>query len=265
VAPSSLALGSWNLQWFGSDSEGPSDDEGQLWGVRDVVDQSGIDVWGLCEVANAAQFQRLAASLPNYEGLLGAPIEDGQQGLAVLYRAGAVLPRASSLILADRSYDFGGRPPLEVTFDLAPKAASRLVVIVLHAKAFADLGSWQRRQRASLALQAYLDATYPSQQVIVLGDFNDDVVGSITPERESPYDNFVADARRYSFATADLSREGLSSTLHSPAMIDHHLVTNELAARYLDGSAELLDVEDYGSAPAQAVSDHHPVVSHYER
>jgi hypothetical protein len=47
-------------------------------------------------------------------------------------------------------------------------------------------------------------------------------------------------------------------------MIDHHLVTNELMATFIDGSAEVLDVEDYIASTASSASDHRPVLSRYE-
>ena len=54
------------------------------------------------------------------------------------------------------------------------------MVIVLHAKAMSDMDSWQRRVDASRALKTYLDGTWPSAKVLVIGDFNDDVDVSIS-------------------------------------------------------------------------------------
>ena len=61
-----------------------------------------------------------------------------------------------------------------------------IVVIVLHMKAFDDVPSWQRRQSAANALKSYLDTNYPTQKVIVVGDWNDDVDTSITAGQASP-------------------------------------------------------------------------------
>src|SRR5260221_11969666 len=87
-------------------------------------------------------------------------------------------------------------------------AAEDLVVIVLHMKAGADGDSWQRRQNAGAALKTYLDATYPTQKVIVLGDWNDDVDTSILAASPTPYANFVADTVRARDRTKALSEAG---------------------------------------------------------
>src|SRR5687768_2110944 len=70
AAPSELALGSWNLQWFGSPSEGPSDEALQLASVQGVLRETELDVWGLVEVTSATAFQALVSELPGYAGLL---------------------------------------------------------------------------------------------------------------------------------------------------------------------------------------------------
>jgi endonuclease/exonuclease/phosphatase family metal-dependent hydrolase len=257
-----LTLGCWNLQWFGSPSEGPADDALQLATVRDVIHETDVDIWALVEIADAGQFQRLLAELPEYEGVLASSDAPGGQGLGFLYKTSVAGLRSATAILTSYEYEFAGRPPLEAMLETE---ADELVVIALHAKAFDDLSSWQRRQSASLALKAYLDASYPTQKVAVLGDYNDDVDVSIASGLASPYENFVVDRTHYAFPTAALSAAGDSSTLYNSDMVDHHLVSNELLATFIDGSAEVLDVADYSASQASAASDHYPVVSRYER
>ena len=98
------------------------------------------------------------------------------------------------------------------------------------------MSSWQRRLNASNALKSYLDTTYPTQKVIVVGDWNDDVDTSITSGQASPYQNFVSDAADYAFPTRALSLAGVSSTTSYTDMIDHHLTTNELYATLVPAS-----------------------------
>jgi hypothetical protein len=134
---------------------------------------------------------------------------------------------------------------------------------VLHAKAFNDDASWQKRLNASNALKSYLDTTYPTQKVIVVGDFNDDVDTSITAGKPSPYQNFVDDAADYAFPTKALSLAGISSTVSYTDMIDHHLNTNEFTAAYVASSAEVYRVDTYVADYANTTSDHYPVLSRY--
>jgi hypothetical protein len=142
-------------------------------------------------------------------------------------------------------------------------ATEDVVVIVLHMKAFDDLAGWQRRQAASTALKTYLDATWPTQKVIVVGDWNDDVDTSITSGQASPYQNFVSDAADYAFPTRALSLAGVSSTTSYSDMIDHHLATNELNATLVPGSAQVYRVDTYVSSYDASTSDHFPVLSRY--
>ncbi|HVJ16282.1 MAG TPA: endonuclease/exonuclease/phosphatase family protein [Polyangiaceae bacterium] len=261
-----LSLACWNLEWFGSASEGPADDELQLASVRDVIRESQVDVWALVEISDASAFRALVSELPGYDGILAGDAALGKQELGLLYRTSSASRRSAEPILTELDYEFAGRPPLEVRLVLAGNDADEeLVVIVLHAKAFGDLSSWERRQRASLALEEYLDEAHPEAKLAVLGDFNDDVDTSISAGQPSPYENFLAARTRYVFATQGLSASGQSSTLHHPDMIDHHLVSNELWATFIDGSAEVLEVEDFVASPASAASDHRPVVTRYER
>jgi hypothetical protein len=117
--------------------------------------------------------------------------------------------------------------------------------------------------KPSTALKAYLDATYPTQKVWVIGDWNDDVDTSIFPGHPSPYQNFVSDSARYIVQTKALSDAGIASTVGFPNMIDHHMNTNEVAATYVASSAEVYRVDSFVPSYATTTSDHFPVLSRY--
>src|SRR5690606_18974737 len=132
--------------------------------------------------------------------------------------------------------DFAGRPPLEVEITATVNGVARdVVVIVFHAKAFSDTTSYNRRLAASNALKAYLDASRPTHRVIVTGDYNDDLDVSISSGRPSPYQNFVSDTARYLAPTKAFSDNNQRTTVSGSQPIDHHIVSNELAAGYVAG------------------------------
>jgi hypothetical protein len=126
-----------------------------------------------------------------------------------------------------------------------------------------DLDSWQRRVDASRALKGYLDSTWPSAKVLVIGDFNDDVDVSIATGNASPYENFVVDAADYAFPTRALSDANLTSVIGYKAVIDHHLATNEARALYVPGSAEVYRVDAYIPSYDTTTTDHLPVLTRY--
>lgn len=268
-----LDIGSWNIEWFGDTANGPSNETLQLGNARDVLSGADLDIWGVAEIVSQSQFNQLESQLTGYQGFLASEsnVTSGstyysstEQKVGILYRSSIATVQSARIILTSYDYDFAGRPPLEVTLSVTLNGTtSTLVVIVLHAKAISDSASWQRRLNASNALKTYLDTTHPSSNVVVIGDFNDDVDTSITAGKASPYKNFVDDSLDYFFPTRALSLAGVASTVDYPDMIDHHLVTNEVKARYVASSAEVYRVDQYISSYDVTTSDHYPVLSRY--
>lgn len=280
-----FTVGQWNIEWFGSDTQGPprstspggTTDDLQISNALSVISGANADVWGLVEMVDTNDFNTLKAQLPGYDGFLAddprvafgsSYYTPSEQKVGVLYNSRLVY-QSATLILREASTDFGGRPPLRVDF-LTPihGVDTPLTVIVLHMKAFADQPSYDKRQRAGIALKNYLDANLPTQHVFVLGDWNDDVDVSITygssgTPLPTPYEGFVADSSHYTFVTRPLSLAGEGSTTGFPDMIDHTLATDELVADYVPGSVHVLRptwIPDYGGT----TSDHYPVLSQYQ-
>ncbi|HSP78862.1 MAG TPA: endonuclease/exonuclease/phosphatase family protein, partial [Myxococcaceae bacterium] len=149
---STLDLGTWNLEWFGSTSNGPSNESLQLSNVRAVIAGSDLDIWGVAEVVDATHFQQLVSQLPGYAGLLASDssVTDGgsyystsEQKVGLLYKTDIASVVSARLILTSSDSDFAGRPPLEVLLRVSLNGHTEdLVVIVLHAKAFNDEAAW---------------------------------------------------------------------------------------------------------------------------
>ena len=268
-----LDVGSWNVEWFGDAANGPSNDALQLSNVKDVIAGADLDVWGLEEVVDAVEWSSLKSQLPGYTGILAndASVTSGstyygasEQKVGLLFKSSIATVVSSKIILTAYDSDFAGRPPLEVKLHVTLNGGSEdIVFIVLHMKAFNDVTSWQRRQNASVALKSYIDTTYPTQKVVVLGDWNDDVDTSITAGQPSPYANFVSDAADYTFPTKALSDAGVASTVGYPDMIDHHLNSNEMYASYVAGSVQVFRADTYIASYGTTTTDHFPVISRY--
>ncbi|WP_375768315.1 endonuclease [Archangium gephyra] len=268
-----LDFGNWNLEWFGSTSNGPTNESLQLSNARDVINGADLDIWGLEEVVSVTSFNNLVSQLPGYAGLLAnaSTVTSGssyysssEQKVGIVYKTSVASVVSARIILTSYDYDFAGRPPLEVKLRVSLNGRTEdIVVIVLHAKAFNDSTSWQRRSNASQALKSYLDSTYPTTKVMVFGDWNDDVDTSITSGKASPYKNFVDDSLDYTFPTKALSDARISTTASYPDAIDHQLVTNELQAAYVAGSVQAYRVDAYISNYSSSTSDHFPVLSRY--
>ncbi|WP_240356205.1 lamin tail domain-containing protein [Myxococcus eversor] len=273
-----LSVGNWNIEWFGSPTEDPADDALQLANVRTVLSDAGVDVWGLGEMVNTAQFETLKTQLPGYSGFLANdPVVTfgsdsysfNEQKVGLLYRTGLVEVRQAQIVLGEYDYDFAGRPPLRVDLRVSRGGSSvDLTMLVLHMKASATADDYARRLAAGQHLKGYLDVNLPTQRVMVVGDWNDDVDESTTTNPgtggqkfDTPYRNFVNDTERYTFVTQAMSLQGVASTVSFRTFIDHQLVSNEMLANYVSNSAAVIrpTLPSYGST----TSDHYPIISRY--
>ena len=271
-----LDVGDWNVEWFGDTGFGPTNEALQQSNVRDVMAGADMDVWGLSEVVSTSAFNSLVAGMPGYTGVLAndpivtngpqyySDFSNAEQKVALVWRSSMATLVSAKVILTNQNSNFAGRPPVEYTLRGTFDGVTRdLTFIVLHAKAGSTQDAWNLRNPASQALKSYLDTTYPTQDVFVIGDWNDDVDTSITPEMASPYANFVNDSARYNFPTRALSLAGVASTTDYPDFIDHQLNTNEVNAKYVGGSATAFHPEAYVSNYATTTSDHYPVLARY--
>ncbi|MCP3059367.1 lamin tail domain-containing protein [Myxococcus sp. K38C18041901] len=269
-----LAVANWNIEWFGHTGMGPSDEALQLANVRTVIAGAGVDVWGLAEVVDAAHFEQLKAQLPEYEGFLASDslVSSGsfyydadEQKVGILYKKGLVQVREARIVLGSSDYYFAGRPPLRVDLRVTRSGTNvDLSILMLHMKATSngtESSDYERRLEAGQLLKSYLDSNLPTQRVMVVGDWNDDVDVSTVGNRETPYRNFVDDAANYRFVTMDMSLSGIGSTVSRNTFIDHQLVSNEMLASYVPGSAAVLrpNITRYGTT----TSDHYPIISRY--
>ncbi|MFF4147902.1 lamin tail domain-containing protein [Streptomyces sp. NPDC001698] len=276
-SPTQLDVGNWNVEWFGAPDFGPTDEALQQQNVRDVMAGADMDVWGLSEVVSTSAFDSLVAGMPGYTGVVAndpivtngaqyySDFSNTEQKVALVWRSSMASLVSAKVILPEQNSNFAGRPPVEFklrgTFDGVTRD---LVFIVMHAKAGSTQDAWNLRNPASQALKSYLDTTYPTQDVFVIGDWNDDVDTSITPGKASPYANFVNDTARYGFPTRALSLAGVSSTAGYPDFIDHQLNTNEVMAKYVAGSAKAFQPQAYVPNYTSTTSDHYPVLARYD-
>jgi endonuclease/exonuclease/phosphatase family metal-dependent hydrolase len=282
-----LTVGHWNIEWFGAENQGPprstsdggTPDDLQIAHARDILGDAGVNVWGLVEMVDSSDFAFLRAQLPGYSGFLANDVSfvpggnfwygPGEQKPGILYDSTLTF-RSAQLILTSDAVDFGGRPPLRVDFTLrAGSTDVPLSVIVLHMKAFEDERSYGMRQRAGAALKHYLDTVLPSERVLVIGDWNDDLDQSITRDDggtplATPFEPLLLDTQDYTFITLPLSLGGERTTVSFRDAIDHTLASNEVATEYVSNSVRVLrpdlSIPNYGNT----VSDHYPVVSRYD-
>jgi endonuclease/exonuclease/phosphatase family metal-dependent hydrolase len=253
-------VGTWNIEWFGSPNNGPSNVELQFNNVRRVIETMDLDLYALQEIANVSLFHRLVDSLSNYNGFVSNYSQT--QKVAYLYKT-SVIDSISSDYVATGSTWAGGRFPFMFEFDATiGNSTKRIKSINFHAKAFANQSDYNQRVADAAVLKMYTDArTIQQEKLIVLGDYNDDVTTSTWNNATSPYQSFVTDPR-YEIVTKSLSEMGFTS-YRSVSMIDHIMMNEHLFEYHLSGSQQVENVSYIGSY-LSTTSDHYPVWTRFQ-
>ena len=283
---STFDAATWNVERFGNSSAGPSNDQLQLDNATEVVRQSGIDLWALQEINDPADFNTLVDNLaPDYEGLLGPSVSSSSSfdlRLAYLYDPDVVTILESGEVTEGLdSFDFAsGRFPFQIRAEVSvPGAGSfELYVLDLHLLSGDTSSDYGRRVNASQQLKGYVDDLRAGgAEVMILGDFNDELIESITPGRVSPYLNFLSDDD-YVVLTEPLDQPGgsddentfcFNTSCSSGSVIDHLFVTAGFGEAYVAGSvathSALLDAFDaFGGEFVSTTSDHLPVYARFD-
>ena len=141
-----------------------------------------------------------------------------------------------------------------------------LKIIDIHARANSggDIARYNMRKYDVELLKDSLDVEFPNANVMLLGDFNDDVDQSVIAGNPSSYQKMVEDVARYNTLTLEISKSGAFSYLSSGGFLDHIVVSNELTDEYVPNSIMVydprLDIPNY----VTTTSDHGPVIARFE-
>ncbi len=268
-SPDKFDIATWNIEWFGSNSNGPTDVNRQLENVRTIIQNSGIEFWALQEIVDLTQFNVLVESLgSNWVGQLATISWDLHIGF--LYNTDVVREGNPVHILTDK--DFAGRPPLRLTVDVTlPDSSFKLTIITVHMKCCSGSDNRDRREHGAFWLKEYMDVALPSETaVILLGDLNDELRFSISGGQITPYQNFLDDPQNYFFASTenDSNREYSfcwNNGCATGSTLDHILISDELFSHLIDNRAYRLDkVLDSDPKFVTETSDHIPVYARFE-
>ena len=281
-----LDVVSWNLEWFGG-SLGPADDDRQMFYAAKVMDSLNADIYALQEIVDTARLGLLTRSLQNgpydYAVSLYASNSNNQlngnwssgQKLAFIYRKALfsnVIARGFTQFSnqSDNSYNWAsGRFPFLLESSVTVDGISKKVIFLsIHAKAeLGETSDYLRRKGASDLMYDSLNAIYPTQHVLIAGDYNDDLdqtISSRFPGSPTPYNAFMNDQFRYSPLSYWNTMRGDNSYIGYPNMVDHSIASNEMQADYVPFSCVVRkDVEALVPFYSQDLSDHYPIHSRF--
>lgn len=255
----------YNVEWLSCTTFGPTDEELQMNNIVAVIKAMQSDIVALQEVGTSSSYttidtlvRRLGSEWAG--SMIAYYVDNCSQNEGLVYKKSKVqLLNASLMTNAGSSYNWsGGRYPVVYNVNLLVDDTSIPVSIInIHAKARNDETSYYRRKNASEGLKTLLDGNmYNSKRIVLLGDFNDYLIGSMCADcGNSPYKNFMDDTQHY---------KGLTSGLYDPSyyspVIDNFVISNELFDNYKLNTAirEVVatqSVVDY----TNTTSDHVPI------
>lgn len=283
-----LDVVSWNIEWFGSTSNGPTNKSLQEANVVKVLKWMNADLYGLVEVVDTLRMRRVVDQLGNAEfGYVISPFctqatqpsgnawLNGQK-LAFIYRKSVfsnISTRGMMRNSATANTNWAsGRFPFMLSATATMEGVSKQMnVILIHAKAGSTESDYLKRLVGSQELKDTLDIYYGSANTLIIGDFNDALHNSIYPGASvSSYNPIVmdsTDADHYKSVTMPLGIAGQSSMINYPNVIDNHVISNEVTSVFIKSSPKVVtdvvtQIPDY--VTAHNTSDHYPVLTRYD-
>jgi hypothetical protein len=300
-----LEVVNWNIEWFGSPvaGNGPANKALQQTNVSTIINYLNADVYALVEVVDTVRLQSVVTQLSNATGYPYAfqvsrygsygdnpqdPEYANDQKMAFVYRTDVLSNVSTGIGLlrcteqdACPAYDAwaGGRFPYLLSADVTLDGITKRVnFVMIHAKTNVtntSLNDYNRRQQGATLLKNLLDTSYPNQNTIILGDYNDVLNGTIAaaPANSPPstvvptassYDVFLQDSLNYVPLTLPLARAGAQSIASYATVLDNVITSKPLTYYYINGTAAIrTDAADLITNYASTTTNHYPVFTRY--
>ena len=287
----SFDMVTWNVEWFGHPTLGPTDNTTQAANVATVMNTINADLYQVVEVSDSVGFKNLVAGLSggysckcsseySYSNVDADPY--GQR-LCFVYKNSVFSNVNTTPLLTSYKYDTlsvtnypnsrsrfwaSGRLPYLMTANVTINGVTRLVgFVAIHGRANTSASAAQdiydMRKYDVEKLKSYLDAAYPNLPFIMSGDFNDDLDETVAyvATNTSTYDNYINDGVNYNLFTRALSLAGARSTVGFTDMIDHIIGSNEMSNTFV--TARVGTPQTYITSYGTKTTDHYPVMAKF--
>jgi Predicted extracellular nuclease len=289
-AGETLDVMTWNMEFFGAtiNNFGPNDVTLQAANALQVFQATLPDVIAVQEVSDEDLLAGIVAQLPGYAVICSDRFSRSFEGpdptfppqkLCLIYNTD-VIEIQETKVLFEQIYDearmglnnlldgyptgtassfwSSGRLPWLITAVADINGVKETINFInIHAKSGSSNEDLLRRRFDNQALKDSLDAFYADENIILLGDYNDDLDESIG-SGASTFEVIISDPD-FDGVTVSLSEAGLRSFIFNDNMIDHITLSNELYDNYLEGSETLFIPFNLISNYANTTSDHLPV------
>ena len=221
--------------------------------VNEIISDILPDVIAFQEINNSTAFNTLSSSLPAYDFI------NSGNGLALAVRADVLTINSYITLFSGAGYEFAWRYPLKVELSWVCGLNSAAIHIInVHLKSGGSSEDFDRRFASCEYLSDYVN-DHPNDNIIILGDYNDEITDSQNNNSLWP---LVADDT-IEFATEPIANNNYYASYPSwPSFIDHIAVSTPLFDELNIGNIKTIRVDDYTgySFYHDNISDHRPVI-----
>jgi len=295
-----MDIATWNMEFFGTTITGfgPSDITLQASNASTVLAALNADIIAVQEVSSDSLLQVIVDGLTGYALVCSdvysrswqAPNPSNPfppQKLCFIYNTATVNLVSERAVFDDfytqarlglipdldgypttsgaSSFWSSGRLPYQMIVDVTILGTTaRVNVINIHAKSGSSSNDLARKAFDLAVLKDTLDAQYANDQIILLGDYNDDVFTSIGGG-PSTYAVILNDSASFDAVTASLSLNETPTFIGGGgSTIDHLTISNELFEDVIEGAEDIYFPFNAISNYEGTTSDHLPVIARFD-
>lgn len=224
--------------------------------VEQIIETYDVDVIALQEITTEGAFNTLVSNLEGWSGFV-TQFNGSNLMLGYLYKESEVSIEGTPMNLYQEASNENNNAFTAFRRPYLMKAnhTNGLSVNLINIHLKCCDGSEDRRRAASDLLKYYIDNNLSSEEVLMLGDYNDDIV-----DTDNVFQVFLDDPQNYRFTTLPIAEGPTSgwSFPSFPSQIDNILITDELFDNEV--STEVISIDNCVSTYSSVVSDHRPVL-----
>ncbi len=256
-----LEIMTWNIEHF------PKNGQITLNYVTDIIEALDVDILAIQEVDDIDYFNQMINSLSSYDGYLESL---WFAGLAYIYKPDIIqINNIYEIYTTSEYWNFFPRSPMVMDLNYMNE---RFIIINNHFKCCGDgildinntNDEETRRYYASNLLKEYVDNNFSDENVIVLGDLNDNLSDDF---QNNVFQMILDDDENYLFADLEISNGSNSDWSFPtwPSHLDHILITDELLFEFenINSDIQTIKIDEYLTGGwleyDENVSDHRPV------
>ncbi len=284
-----IRIATWNMRWFGDPNMCNCDTSIARQQATIVLKNLHADLYCIQEMVNVNKVALLANALgPQYAysvspfgSLATSPSSGnyaGSQKLAYIFNTQKIQSLGNFGLLASTYpadtatnsayYCFAsGRFPyiMKAKIVLNGGITDTMIISNIHAKASSTTTDYNRRTCAAEKMTDSLLALFPNKKILVVGDFNDYIVGTdVSGQTISPYQYLL----NHGFTGITLPSLFPNQTTYvgsSNHILDNMVCNSTLYNKYIDSSCFIFnEVLQFINNYASTTSDHIPVMSYFK-